>query len=251
MAQNPIVGLAALESERFGIKVARAPGATRENLGEILEFCRKHKMEFLVARCAGDDIPAARALEDAGARLADTQLHYYRRPFPLPERDRRIEIRPVEPGEKETLAAVARAAFRDYRGHFQQDPALAGICPAAELYSSWALDSLARRGADGEVWLARREGKPIAFACARRLGPEDSDLTLGGGIPSSRWRGKAIRELILEGLAWSGERGCRRVRGCVLISNLAIQRILAGLSYRPERAFHTFHLRFGGANERP
>ncbi|NOT29098.1 MAG: hypothetical protein HOP15_01480, partial [Planctomycetes bacterium] len=75
-AASPLVSLAPLERERFGIQSARANGVTAARLVEVLEFCRTERIQFLTARCRADDLGAAQALEAAGGRLMDTLVYW-------------------------------------------------------------------------------------------------------------------------------------------------------------------------------
>lgn len=226
--------------------MARAPEVTLSTLRPILEFCRDCQVRFLIARCSASEIRLARTMEEEGFRLADTQLHFFRalaRP-PLPERDANFEVRPVSEAEIDILAEVAASAFRDYRGHYHEEPRLAQTTSSAEIYSSWAVNSWRDRQRGGNVWLAWYRGKPVAFICSRRLGPQEADLGLAGAIPAFIRRAPVMQEMINEMLIQWKKQGLVRVRACILLTNISIHRILVGLDFRLVRSVHTFHFWF-------
>src|SRR5438094_6854780 len=76
MIQAPGVELAPLETERFGIVVARSPFLTSASLDEVLRFCRDHRVSMLIARVPATDLITVQALEREGFRLMDTLVRY-------------------------------------------------------------------------------------------------------------------------------------------------------------------------------
>ena len=47
-----IVTLSDLDTDRFGIIVARTGQASQENLPEVMDFCEKNQVKLLIARCS-------------------------------------------------------------------------------------------------------------------------------------------------------------------------------------------------------
>jgi hypothetical protein len=101
----------AIDKDRFGIESARASSVTLDTIEPILEFCNKHQVRFLIARCDVDDIKAAQAMEAKGFLLMDTLLHYRCGLVPTFLINRKPMIRFLRPGEEETVRAIAIRAF--------------------------------------------------------------------------------------------------------------------------------------------
>ena len=147
MIQAPGVELAPLETERFGIVVARSPLLTSANLDEVLRFCRDHRVSMLIARVPATDLITVQALEREGFRLMDTLVRYEIALKAAPAPPISSAIRPLKPGEDEAVVSVAQAAFAGYFGHYHADPGEAGFygdrdpncCPSQVLSVELAL----------------------------------------------------------------------------------------------------------------
>src|SRR5579859_2430239 len=50
----------------FGVRIARNPSLTHDTLAEANEFCLRHDIDLLIARCATEDIFSMHSLEDDG-----------------------------------------------------------------------------------------------------------------------------------------------------------------------------------------
>lgn len=58
--------LSPLDTQRFGVRTARARVTTVEEVPEVLDFCAREGVQFLIARCRADDLRIAHQLEQAG-----------------------------------------------------------------------------------------------------------------------------------------------------------------------------------------
>lgn len=243
MASTPLVSLAPLERARFGIQSARANGVTAERLGEVLEFCRAEGVRFLTARCRADDLPAAQALEAAGARLMDT-LMYWRHDLRAPARVERPThpLRRARPGDEHAIERAASQAFVDYVSHYHADPRLErASCDAA--YGDWARRACLASSADAPMILGEHEGEPAGFAALRLNAAAEGEGVLYGVAPRARGRGLYLA-LMFASLDWCRERGTQRLIISTQLSNWVPQQNWARLGFEPYEAHYTFHLWF-------
>jgi GNAT superfamily N-acetyltransferase len=240
-ASSPLVALAPLERERFGIPSARANGVTAARLPEVLDFCRAERVRFLTARCRADDLPAAQALEAAGGRLMDT-LVYWRHDLAAPARVERpsAALRLARPGDEPGIERAAGEAFAGYLSHYHADPRLARAqCDAA--YADWARRTCLASTPDAPMFLGEHEGVPAGFAALRQNGSEEGEGVLYGVAPRARGRGLYLA-LMFASLDWCRERGARRMIISTQLTNWVPQQNWARLGFEPYEAHYTFHL---------
>jgi GNAT superfamily N-acetyltransferase len=235
-----IVSLSPLDEARFGVRAARASTVRTEDLAELLAFCRRERVRFLIARCPAADLAAARAMEAAGFFLTDT-LVYWTRDLSLPMLGAMSEpmVRAVRPGEEAAVEAVASEAFRGYFGHYHADPRLdRKACD--DTYASWARRSCTRREVAEEVLVAEDQSRILGFLTLRRNSPEEAEIVLNGVLPSAQRRG-IYRSLVLEAMRWALARGCRTLLVSTQLVNIPVQKAWACLGFTLTAAWYTFH----------
>jgi GNAT superfamily N-acetyltransferase len=244
----PLVSLAPLERERFGVESARANGVTAANLPEVLDFCRRERVRFLTARCRAEDFAAVHALEAAGGRLMDT-LVYWAHDLAAPARLARPDapLRLARPADEAAIEQAAREAFTDYVSHYHADPRLERArCDAA--YADWARRACRASAPDAPMFVGEHEATPAGFAALRLVerpgesdGGHDGEGVLYGVAPRARGR-KLYLALMFRSLDWCRERGARRMIISTQLANWVPQQVWARLGFEPYQAFATFHL---------
>lgn len=239
---SPAIALSEMDEARFGYRVAKASHVTSEGLPEALAFCRRHRVQLLIARCEAEDARAAQAMESAGFLLMDTLVVYTRNLAETsPPRDiGRVPVRPMRAGEEDVVAAVAAEAFRDYRiGHYHADPRL-DPCACDAVYTSWARALCQERGERSEMLVAEDGGTVIGFLGLRLSSSAKGVGVLNGVAPAAQGRG-TYTSLLGEGLEWCRRHGA----GCFVTStqlrNWRVQRVWARLGLRLTDARYTFH----------
>lgn len=238
MIQAAAVELAPLESERFGIAVARTAHISRENLHEVLRFCRDHQVAMLIARVPAAELATVQALESEGFQLMDTLVRYeieLNSPKLTPAG---TLIRPMEPGEDEDVIRIARESFARYFGHYHADPRL-DRAACDEVYVSWARRCCAWTGPSEVVLVAEVGGRVGGFAAIRVM-DEAGELWLGAVAPEARGR-SLYRALSEAGMAWAQGRGARRFHADTQLQNYRAQRAWAGAGLTLGSAAHTLH----------
>jgi GNAT superfamily N-acetyltransferase len=225
--------LSPLDTERFGVVVARADEVTAAALPALVEFCERHQVEMVIARCDGGDLAAAKAMTAAGLRALEFQIV-----FKGPLRPRRDPaIREGTPADRDAVAGLAAIGFEQIAGHYHADPRLdAGAC--REGYIEWALRGLAGEAADA-FFVYEFDGRPQAFGMFSD-GGEEATYVLATVDPAARGRGLYVA-LLHHGMAWAAKRGAERIVGVVAHGNIAPQRNLLKAGMLPVATTTTFH----------
>lgn len=241
MSDAPAIALSPLDTERFGLRIARASAVTADALPTLLDFCDANAVRMLVARCPATDLAAVQAMERAGFHLMDTLLYYQRdlTRQPFPELRGTVPVRPVQQHEAEAVRDVAAAAFRDYYGHYHADPRLDRAASDAA-YVDWAYRSCISREVAGEVLVADRGGQIAGFATLKWNSPEEGDGVLFAVHPSAQGLG-IYTSFVLHAMEWFAARGGTRMVISTQVTNITVQRSWVLLGFQPSHAFYTLH----------
>jgi GNAT superfamily N-acetyltransferase len=227
------VSLSPLDSERFGVVAARADEVAASDPPALLEFCERHEVELLIARCDGADLGALRALTAAGLVALDAQVVFRG----VPEAAWDPRFRPATAADRDAVARLARASFDRYAGHYQADPRLeAEAC--VEGYVDWALRGLAGDAAD-VVFVAEAAGEPVAFATVEQ---RENEVILHLVGVAELARGNGLHTGVLgHAMAWAAERGAGTMIGITSHNNISAQRNFIKVGMRPVGSTMTFH----------
>lgn len=227
------VAASPLDSERFGIAVARADGVTAERMPSVLDYCREHGIELLIARSDAADVASTKALVDAGLVPLEGQITYR---APLRPRSH-PDIREGAPDDREAMAALAGAAFDGFASHYHLDSRL-DAAKCRDGYVDWTLRGLAGDAAD-VFYVAEVDGEPAAFGMFSQQGAE-SVFVLSAVAEPARGRG-LYSSLLHHGMSWATERGAESMIGITPYGNVPAQRNLIKAGFRPVASATTFH----------
>jgi len=235
------IELSPLDEQRFGIPAARAINVASDNLPHVMEFCRAHQVEFLVARCSTSDLSAAQAMEQEGFLLMDTLIYWVRQlaKYPIPAVTDSALIRSARAEDAHQVRAVAVDSFRGYFGHYHADPRL-DRQQCNDAYVSWAERSVMSRDVADEVFVAELDGSVVGFATLRMNTPQEGEGVLFGVAPEAQGRG-IYRSFIVRGMAWCLANGAARMVVSTQITNLAVQKVWARVGFEPSHSYYTFH----------
>lgn len=235
-----------LDSERFGVSIARLSVGDEKTLASGITFCRRRRVDMLIARCRTADIGVAQAMEREGFRLMDT-LIWLRRPLPLPSvpPDDEITARACRDDDLAEAKKTARRAFQGYAGHYSADPRLPRRT-VDEVYPSWLENSwpTPEDGGARNVFVALLEGSIVGFLTVARLTATRGELPIGGTAPEIHARGLTRRvtdQLAAACMAWLHEQGASEVITSVHAFNTPMQRILGRMGFEPYDSEYTFH----------
>lgn len=238
--EHPEIELSPLDTNRFGICVARADALTVDGLAKALDFCDSNRVQLLIGRCAVEDRATVDALEAAGFRLMDT-LVYYRRDLAtspaVDPGDGRIRLLRI--GEEQQVEKLARESFRDYGGHYHADPRL-DPRTCTEVYASWAR-KLCEGPQDSSFVLVVDDGASlVAFSGFTRKAAHEGELVLGA--VSEKARGSGLYRLLTQaGMYRLQSSGMRRFVTSTYLGNWGAQASWAAAGLAPYAAHHTFH----------
>jgi GNAT superfamily N-acetyltransferase len=238
MIQAPAVELAPIETERFGVVVARSRLNAPAMLDEVLDYCFRNRVAMLIGRVPTASLSTVHALEGAGFQLMDTLVRYEIAVDPTHPPTVSPLVRRLRAGEDEEVERIARASFSAYFGHYHADPRL-NRAACDEAYVSWARRCCAS-GLPSEVMLvAESSGRIEAFAAIRSM-QGSGELSLGAVAPEARGRG-LYQALTLAGISWAGAQGAKRFHADTQIQNRAAQRSWVRAGLHPASATYTFH----------
>lgn len=235
------VQLSRIDSERFGIVIARAPQVTTANLPHILDWSRKQHVKMLIARCSANALPTVHAMEQSGFLLMDTLLYFSRdlvRTL-IPQDTLELNIKPAALADQAQVRQVAADAFRGYFGHYHSDPRL-DRARCDELYASWAERAVESRQVADEVLVAASQGEILGLAALKINSPDEVDATLFAVAPFAQRRG-VYRSLLVNCLHWAKTRGAARLISSTQLANVASQKSWTRVGFEFHHAFYTFH----------
>lgn len=228
------VSISSLDSDRFGIVVARADGVTAHAVPALLSSCKQRDVALLIARCDGADQTAARRLALAGLELLEAQITYR---GALVSSTPAPGIREAVPGDAAGIADLARTGFSDYGGHYHADPRLPREA-CRNLYVDWALRGLSGEAAD-VVFVAEVNERLAAFGLFTRA-DDEIRFQLSAVAPWARGRGH-YHSILACGMDWGLGGGAGTVVGTVAHGTLSAHRALIAAGLRPVSSTSTFH----------
>jgi ribosomal protein S18 acetylase RimI-like enzyme len=238
--EGETIAFSEVDSERFGIRVARAHVAA-ENLSQVLDFCAAKRINLLIARCATMELCTAQKMESLGFSLMDTLVYYI---FDLvkraiPDDSPRARVRQFVPEDKPQIETVAAAAFEGYYGHHHADSRL-DRSKCDEGYVSWAVRSCTSKQVAAEVLVAERDNKIIGFVTLRLNTPEVGEGVLFGVAPEEQGIGIG-RSLIVDGLEWCKEQQAKRMVISTQVTNVAVQKVWCRVGFEPAHSYYASH----------
>jgi GNAT superfamily N-acetyltransferase len=247
----PIVSLSEIDSERFGIRAARALEVTEDTLPAVLDYCAANRVVFLIARCSASDLRAAQAMERRAFALMDTLVYYTRdlERAPVPSAGSAVVVRPLRPGEAPVVTGIAGETFRGYSGHYHADPRL-DRTRCDEAYISWASRSCVDPAVADVVLVAESESDIVGFATLRMRTAIEGEGVLFGVKPAAQGKG-VYRSLMIGGMEWCASRGATTMVVSTQLVNVTVQKVWSRLGFEVARAHYTFHGWFDGASGPP
>jgi len=241
MTQSFDISVSEPDSRRFGMPYVRAKNVTAAEIGQALEFCRRHQAAICVARCATGDFATVHALENAGFRVMDTLLYYRLRlgDAPIPEPRLALPIRMASAADSDAVGRLAAAAFADYFSHYHADPRL-DRRKVDEVFVDWARRSCLDKTVADAVFVAVDGSELGAFATMRRNDDAEGEGVLFAVHPRCQQKG-VYGDLMISGMHWCLEQGRQRMIVSTQVNNYAVQRAWVRLGFRLYASFYTLH----------
>ncbi len=213
------------DSSFFGLRIARVADDffDAKRLGEIEDWCERHRIDCLYFLARPDDPNTSRLAELAAFRLVDVRVTLEleagpRAPAPSVMGDG-TALRLARAGDSATLQEAARRNHHDTR-FYADERFPRRLCDS--LYAAWIARSL--EGYADAVWVAEEAGKPVGYITCHL----DREMAIGrvgllGGNDGGRGRGIGPG-LVSGSVAWFREQGMRIVRVATQGRNVAAQR---------------------------
>lgn len=236
-----IVSLSPLDTDRFGIVVAKTNQASQENLPKITQFCLENQVKLLISRCSTKDIESVHAMQANGFLLMDTLVYLYKdlRDYSPQAHSSELTIRLAKPEDVQQVAEVARKSFSVYSGHYNVDKRL-DTKAAAEVYASWAERCCLDPSVADRVLVAESENKILGFRAIRINSPQQAEFILAAVAHEARNKG-IYRSFATEGLRWCKEIGIEEVLISTLLVNIPIQKTCEKLGFTAHSSYYTLH----------
>ncbi len=240
VGKNEIIAFSEIDSERFGIRVARAQ-VEGKNLPQIVDFCVAEQIKLLIARCATKELCTVQEMESRGFLLMDTLVYYS---FDLtkrviPDEAPRAQVRKFAPDDAAQVENVAAAAFEGYYGHYHADPRL-DQRKCDEGYVSWAVRSCTSKQVATEVLVAEIDKKIVGFLTLRLNSPKEMEGLLFGVAPEVRGIGVG-RSLMVSGLELCKMQQATRMLISTQVTNVAVQKVWCRIGFEPSHSYYTLH----------
>lgn len=229
-----------LDFHRFGIKTAKAPKISSENIDIILDFCTEKKVELLIARCDSNELKVVQKMEKNNFFLTDTLVFYEKKlNEPLQTSKTNVSIRPFHLNDIDDILDISKKAFSAYQGHYHADPHLARK-KCDEVYVSWAERSCQNREVADEILIAEENSKILGFATLQTIDKNEGQGVLYAVSPEAQGKG-IYRAFMIASFEWGAKRGFKKMIYSTQITNIAVQKVWVRLGAEPRRSEYTFH----------
>jgi dTDP-4-amino-4,6-dideoxy-D-galactose acyltransferase len=215
------------DSEFFGVRVARLETETgAAAMPAVFDWCATAGVDCLYYLVPSAGLESLRAAEEHGFRLVDIRVTFDGILSRMPPQAPGSTIRPAQPGDIESLAALARVSHHDTR--FYSDPRFPRE-KCDSLYETWLRKSMA--GWAQAVFVAGDEQGPAGYCTAHKN--EDGAGSIGLIAVDPRAQGRGWGPLLLGAtLGWFRTEGISRVRVVTQGRNIPAQRLYQRAGFR-------------------
>lgn len=230
-----------VETRRFGVRSGRCDDFLVGDWNALSVEIVAHDCQFVTIRCDAAELAAAQTIVAHGGNLMDTVVTMEAVLLEasvsrVPVADGAIRVG----GEADTgvIDALAREAFDDYVNHYRADPRLDAQA-VTDAMAEWTA-SFAKPTQHQAILLGQDAAGAQAFA-AMKVSGDTAEGVLHGVSRQGRGRGW-YKALLIAGMRWGGEKGCKRMTVTTQLHNMTTQRTMASLGMRICDARYTFHL---------
>jgi ribosomal protein S18 acetylase RimI-like enzyme len=181
-------------------------------------------------------------LEEDGFRLMDTLVYYGRN---LDHIDNIQTIKPslniclASKKDANSVAEIARKAFKNYMGHFHADPRLDNSTADA-VYVDWASMSVEGASNDSPVVVAKKNGLIVGFLTAKLHDTSLCEVILNGVHPDAQQQGvyPMMFSFIMD---YFNNKNADRIIVSTQINNYAVQKAWSRLGLTHNTSYYTLH----------
>lgn len=233
-----MISLSELDTQRFGVRTARATCGSADEVARLEAFCNEHAVQLVITRCDTKDITTVHALEMHQHLLMETLPHYtfdYVK-HDLPDvQSGAFTVRTLKEGEADAVKQIAQEAFADYGlGHYHADPKLDNTrCDA--LYADWAYNACISKQVASHVAVVESGGELIGFTALKN----DKEIQLNAVRPA--FQGRGVYAILLRHALAYMQGKTSTVHVSTTLNNIAVQKVWVRLGFEPLRSEYTFH----------
>jgi len=235
-----------LDSERFGIKVAKI-NDFGEDTDLILRELQRSDYKLVLSKIEADKIELMNKLEDFGFRIKDGQVTYK---YDMSRFDKNlleyisdpsVILRSHEKKDIDQIVKLTKNSFYNY-GHYAADDKL-DKNKCRDIYTDWAYRSCTDPKVADKVFVAEIEGVVAGYLAFKNFGTGEDIYTAGVlGAVSDKFRGKDIfRKITVKALEWGLEKKFKWEEHNVLINNYPVNRSFSRLGFVVFKSFYTLH----------
>lgn len=227
------------DSEFFKLRIARVIGnrLTPERSLAVFAWSRQHQIDCLYFLADCEDSGTVAEAARRGFLLTDIRVQFEMPLVPdsTPVDDAGPRVRPFQPGDLDSLRAMAANSHRDTRFYFDGN-FLREQCD--ELYATWIQRST-EDFADA-VFVAEHGGKPAGYISCHLKG-EDGSIGLIAVHSNAHGQGLGFA-LVRAALAYFRAHGMRRALVVTQGRNIASQRLYQRAGFRTESVGLWYHV---------
>jgi GNAT superfamily N-acetyltransferase len=236
---------AKLESDRFGLNVARASlGEGELDAGALARDLIRDRVDLAILRIPAGPDPGIAALQALGFSPihADTLVTHscdLARHTPQDLFNPSLEIRSAVAGDAPGITELVQSVFAEYPNHYCANPLLSRHEIVAG-YCEWALSHV---GADNRTcWVACLDDRIAGLACSA-FDPETGRCQgVLHGVSPDFARRRIYTDLIRFTQSYFRQRGFSTLEISTQVGNLRVQRVWAREGFTLERAKDTYHV---------
>lgn len=232
-----------LDSQRFGVKTAKAEIDSIEALKYFEHFSEANQIEFGIVRVGSEKIQELQSAIENEFVLMDTLVHYVYSYSNVDKVDFDYlskGLRLANTSDACDLRNVAASIFKDYSSHYHADNRLNSVdCDA--VYADWAYRSCKSDKVADSILLYEDIEGIAGFATLKYLSEEKiAEGPLFGVHLRARGCG-VFRLLLRSSKAWGLSRGAMKFHYSTQITNLAVQKVLCNEGFVPIKYEYTLH----------
>lgn len=234
-----------LDSQRFGLRIFRGFVQNADERALLREIIAQSVDIAIVRAPAGSAAQLHRLARYGMAPISADTLVYYQMSLadhaPRPLRNSDLLFAEAQASDKVELDALVASTFDGYVSHYHANPRLD---PQAILagYAEWATGYIGADSPGKITWVARREGRIVAFACCSHDSDDDACEGVLYGVHPDHSGGGLYGDLIRHTQNQFRDRGFKTMKVSTQIWNLAVQKVWAREGFTLNLAYDTFHI---------
>lgn len=243
MSNTTILNDSALDSRRFGIKVARGQVSAGTPSDDIVTEIMASDAYLVILRTDAGDSGAIVRLQRMGWPVihADSLVYYGLDLTAVPIEPMPESVWQATEADQDAIHEIAEYSFAGYRSHYAANPLL----PQDEIlagYIEWAKSRLAPGNSGACTWVVAAEGSVAGFAtCDLAADRSTVEIVLNAVHPRFSRRGLYGR--LLKGILHHyASQSFRRLVISTQLWNYTVQRQWTRAGLVLERAYDTYHI---------